>query len=219
MLSETTENIGNIIEEVDNHPVYECTKRVFDIVCSVVGLIIFSPIFLITAAAIMIEDGRPVIFSQTRVKKNGEAFRMYKYRSMHRNAEEELEELLEKNESDGPTFKIENDPRITKVGKFIRSFSIDELPQLVNVLKGDMSIVGPRPPLPCEVEQYNAYQRQRLLVKPGITCYWQCGGRSNLSFDKWVELDVKYIRERGVWCDIKILFKTIPAVFKREGAY
>lgn len=143
---------------------------------------------------------------------------MYKFRSMVHNAEELLEELKEQNEMDGPVFKIKEDPRITKVGKFIRKTSIDELPQLFNVLLGDMSLVGPRPPIPREVAQYNDYQLQRLLVKPGITCYWQISGRNNIDFDEWVELDLKYIRERSLLNDIKIIFKTLPVLLGDSNA-
>lgn len=137
---------------------------------------------------------------------------MYKFRSMVHNAEDLLESLMSKNEMDGPVFKIKDDPRITKIGKFIRKTSLDELPQLFNVLKGDMSLVGPRPPIPREVIQYNKYQYQRLLVKPGITCYWQISGRNNIDFDEWVELDLKYIKERNLFKDIYIILMTLPVL-------
>lgn len=198
---------------------YEMAKRLFDIVCSLLALIALSPVFAITALAIKLEDGGSPIFAQTRIGKNGKPFKMYKFRSMCVNAEKKLEELQSLNEADGPVFKIEKDPRITKVGEFIRKTSIDELPQLINILKGDMSIVGPRPPLENEVKEYNAYQRGRLAVKPGLTCYWQCSGRSNIGFDQWVELDLKYIRERGFFKDIEIILRTVPAVLFHKGAY
>ncbi len=200
-------------------PGYEFAKRALDIFASIVGLIVLSPIFAATAIAIKAEDGGKVIFAQTRVGKDGKFFRMYKFRSMCVNAEQKLKELEKHNEVDGPAFKMTNDPRITKVGAFIRKTSIDELPQLINILEGSMSIVGPRPPLGNEVVQYNDYQMQRLLVKPGLTCYWQCSGRSNISFDKWMELDMKYIRERGFWKDIEIILRTVPAVLGSKGAY
>ena len=198
---------------------YEFFKRSFDIVCSFLALVLLSPILLITAVAIKIDDGGPVIFAQTRIGKDGKIFRMYKFRSMCVDAERKIKELQDKNESDGLAFKMEHDPRITRVGRFIRKTSIDELPQLINILIGDMSIVGPRPPLGYEVYYYNEYQMQRLLVKPGLTCYWQCSGRSDVSFDEWMDMDIKYIKERGFWRDIAIILKTVPAVLFRKGAY
>ncbi len=204
--------------EMKNKPIYTFFKRVLDIVISLSGMIILSPVFLITALAIFIEDGGKPIFTQTRVGKNGAEFKMYKFRSMCVDAEELLESVRHLNEVDGPVFKINEDPRVTKVGAILRRTSIDELPQLLNCLLGTMSIVGPRPPLPNEVEQYNSYQRQRLLVKPGLTCYWQCSGRSELGFEEWMRLDMKYIRERGLWTDLKIILKTVPAVIHRDGA-
>lgn len=199
--------------------VYIFLKRTMDIVCSLIALIILSPIFLLSAIAIKIEDGGKVIFSQNRVGKNENTFKMYKFRSMCSDAEEMLHDLQEKNEMDGLAFKIAKDPRITKVGGFIRKTSIDELPQLINILSGDMSIVGPRPPLESEVANYNDYQRQRLLVKPGLTCFWQCSGRSDMSFDDWMNSDMYYIQNRSLWLDIKLILKTVPAVFKSKGAY
>ena len=197
---------------------YEITKRTIDVVCSVVALIVLSPLFLVTALAVFCEDGYKPIFSQIRIGKNGRPFRMYKFRSMCPDAERRLKELEDLNEADGPAFKIEDDPRITKVGRIIRKTSIDELPQLWNILKGDMSIVGPRPPLRNEVRQYGDYERQRLLVKPGLTCYWQCSGRSDIGFDEWMRLDIKYIMERSTLTDIGLILKTIPAVIMRKGA-
>jgi lipopolysaccharide/colanic/teichoic acid biosynthesis glycosyltransferase len=168
---------------------------------------------------IVIDDphGSP-IFSQTRVGRNGKEFRFYKFRSMRNHAEDMLDELLQDNEMDGPAFKIKDDPRITRVGKFLRKSSIDELPQLWNVLKGDMSIVGPRPALPREVEQYDAYALQRLLIHPGLTCYWQIQPmRNSLSFERWVALDIKYIQERSFFTDLKIILRTFGAVFGMNG--
>lgn len=214
----TDEADVRLIASAENKRAYEFIKRIGDIVFSSVGLIILLPFFLIISAAIRLEDGGKAFFLQERVGRNGKIFKMYKFRSMCVDAEERFEEVAHLNEADGPAFKIENDPRITKVGRIIRRLSIDELPQLINCIKGDMSIVGPRPPLEREVEKYNAYQRQRLLVKPGITCYWQSCGRSNTSFDEWMDMDMKYIRERGVFTDIKILLMTVPAVLMRRGA-
>lgn len=199
--------------------VYSFVKRFFDIALSVLSLILLSPLFLLTAIAIKLDDGGPVIYSQTRAGKSGKSFKFYKFRSMDTNAEEKKKELKPLNETDGPVFKITNDPRISKVGKFIRKSSIDELPQLINVLRGEMTIVGPRPPLPNEVAQYTPEQMHRLDLKPGLTCYWQCSGRSDLSFEKWMELDFKYIQECGLWTDLKIILKTVPAVLTGRGAY
>ena len=209
----------NVRSTPDKGPVYAAIKRSMDIVASVCGLILASPIMLATAIAIKKCDGGPAIFSQIRAGKDGKEFKMYKFRSMYIDAEKRLQELLQYNESDGPTFKIENDPRITKVGRFIRRTSIDELPQLLNILQGDMSLVGPRPPLPREVAQYSDRDWGRLAVKPGLTCYWQISGRSNLNFDEWMRLDLKYVEEQGLWTDIRILWKTVGVVLRGDGAY
>ena len=160
-----------------------------------------------------------IIYGHHRIGKNGKPLRMYKFRSMCKNAENLQDDLMKYNEMDGPVFKIKGDPRITKVGKFIRKYSIDELPQLLNIVKGDMSIVGPRPPLVREVEQYNSYQMQRLLVTPGLTCFWQAYGRSDLSFDDWMDMDMKYIKRRNIFLDIKLIVKTVFAVIFKRGAY
>ena len=197
---------------------YFFIKRTFDIVSSLCAMIVLSPVFLITALAIKIEDGGPVVFSQEGVGKDGRLFKMYKFRSMYVDAEDRLKELEEKNEADGPVFKIKNDPRITRVGRFIRKYSIDELMQLVNVFKGDMSVIGPRPALPREVAEYDDFAKRRLQVKPGLSCYWQVSGRSNIGFDEWMELDVKYINEMSFLTDMKIILLTIPAVLKGDGA-
>lgn len=200
-------------------PVYEVFKRLFDLVMSIFALIVLSPVFLITAIAIKLEDGGKVFFGQTRLTKNGKEFTMYKFRSMCPDAEAKLAALMDKNEMKGPAFKIEDDPRITKVGKFIRKTSIDELPQLINIIKGDMTIIGPRPPLPREVEQYTPYQMHRLDVKTGLACYHECMGRSeDKDFDKWVESDLKYIRERSMLTDIKVILLTIKVVLTGKGA-
>jgi lipopolysaccharide/colanic/teichoic acid biosynthesis glycosyltransferase len=204
---------------VTKKPIYEFFKRTMDIFCSGLALLVLSPVFLIIAIAVR-SDGGPAFYSQERVGKDGKLFRIYKFRSMCVNADspEMLAKLAALNEMDGPAFKIKDDPRITKVGRFIRRTSLDELPQLINIFIGDMTIVGPRPPLVSEVAQYTDYQRQRLLVKQGLTCYWQCSGRNNINFEEWVELDLKYIRERSLWTDIKIIFMTIPAVLSGDGA-
>ena len=198
---------------------YSITKRLIDIVCSLCGIILLSPLFLIVAILIKLEDPKgKIFFAQERNGKYPKTFKMYKFRSMVHNAEELLKDLMDRNEQTGPVFKINDDPRITKVGKFIRKTSIDELPQLFNVLKGDMSLVGPRPPIPHEVEQYNSYQMQRLAVKPGLTCIWQVSGRNNIGFDEWVEMDIEYIKTRNLWLDIKLIFKTVGVLFGDDNA-
>lgn len=203
----------------DDKKVYAFIKRIFDLFCSLLGLVVLSPVFLISAIAIKVEDPKgAVIFKQARVGKNGRQFYIYKFRSMCENAEDMLDDLCELNERDGPAFKIENDPRVTKVGAFLRKTCIDELPQLVNILNGDMSIVGPRPPLVTEVTQYNDYQMQRLSVTPGLTCIWQIKKGEDTTFDEWVEMDLEYIRNRSVWLDIKLIFMTIAVVLGGKGA-
>jgi exopolysaccharide biosynthesis polyprenyl glycosylphosphotransferase len=199
---------------------YLIAKRIMDICGALVGLICLSWLFLIVALLIKLEDPKgPVFFKQVRVGKDGKEFYMYKFRSMVTNAEELLESLLPLNETTGAMFKMKNDPRVTKVGKFIRKTSIDELPQLWNVLKGDMSLVGPRPPLPREVAQYTEYDKQRLLVTPGCTGLWQISGRSNVGFKEMVELDLQYIRNRSIFFDLKIIFKTIFVLFGSKDAF
>ena len=200
-------------------PVYKAAKRLMDITLSSVALIVLSPVFLLTAIAILAEDGCPVFFTQPRAGKDMKSFRVYKFRSMYKDADSKLRELLKENEQTGHAFKIKNDPRITKVGKVIRRCSIDELPQLINIIKGDMSIVGPRPILTWQMEECNDYEKQRLIVQPGLTCYWQISGRANIGWDEWVELDLDYIEDMSIWTDIKMIMKTIPAVFDSEGAY
>lgn len=198
---------------------YQTVKRFQDVVLSSIALVLLFPFMLITALVIWIEcPNASPIFVQDRVGKDGKVFRFYKFRSMVPNAEAKLQEVLNQNEMDGPVFKIKNDPRITHFGRFIRKTSIDELPQLFNVLRGDMSIVGPRPALPREVAQYTDYERQRLLVTPGLTCYWQVQpNRNALSFDAWLALDLKYIQERSFLVDWKIIWKTVSVVFKMYG--
>lgn len=200
---------------------YRWLKRFQDIIFSLIAIIVLSPVMIITSIAIFIDDPKGIpVFSQVRVGRDGKKFKMYKFRSMVVDAEDRLEELLKNNEMDGPAFKITDDPRITRVGKFIRKTSIDELPQLFNILKGDMSIVGPRPALPREVEQYTVYQTQRLFITPGLTCYWQIQpNRNDISFDEWVEMDLQYIRERSFLVDWKIIFKTVITVFTTQGRW
>lgn len=209
----------NVRSTPDKGPLWAFVKRTMDLVIALIGLILASPIMLVTAIAVKRCDGGPAIFAQERMGKNGTRFKMYKFRSMYMDAEDRLAELQKYNQVDGPAFKMENDPRVTPVGRFIRKTSIDELPQLWNVLKGEMSIVGPRPPIPREVEQYSDWDWGRLAVKPGLTCYWQVNGRSNLGFDEWMRLDLKYVEEQGFLTDLKILFKTVGVVLRGSGAY
>lgn len=195
-------------------------KRLFDILVSALSLIMLSPFLLIISALIYLDSPGNVLFFQQRVGKNGKYFQMWKFRSMHANAEQLKAALMKNNEMDGGVlFKMKGDPRITRMGQIIRKFSIDEIPQLWNVLIGDMSLVGPRPPLPEEVEQYTAYEYLRLGVTPGITCIWQISGRSDIPFQEQVELDLRYISTQSFWTDIVILFKTVPAVLSGRGAY
>jgi exopolysaccharide biosynthesis polyprenyl glycosylphosphotransferase len=199
---------------------YLIAKRLMDICGAIIGLVCLSWLFLIVAILIKLEDPKgPVIFKQVRVGKDGKEFYMYKFRSMVTNAEELLESLLHLNETTGAMFKMKVDPRVTKIGKFIRKTSIDELPQLWNVLKGEMSLVGPRPPLPREVAQYTEYDKQRLLVTPGCTGLWQISGRSNVGFEKMVELDLQYVRNRSLLFDFKIILKTILVLFGSKDAF
>ena len=198
---------------------YWILRRAQDVFFSVLALMVLWPFMLLVAIAIVIDSpGASPIFVQDRVGRKGKVFHFYKFRSMVPNAEARLDELLDQNEMDGPVFKMKEDPRITRVGKLIRKTSIDELPQLFNIVKGDMSIVGPRPALPREVEQYDEYEWQRLYITPGLTCFWQIQPhRNDLSFDEWMELDLKYLRERSFITDWKIIFLTVRAVFGMQG--
>jgi lipopolysaccharide/colanic/teichoic acid biosynthesis glycosyltransferase len=198
---------------------YWILRRGQDIFFSLLALLALCPVMLIVALVVFLDDphGSP-FFAQVRCGRDGKLFKMYKFRSMYVDAEARLKDLLGDNEMDGPAFKIKDDPRITRVGRVIRKVSLDELPQLFNILKGDMSIVGPRPALPREVEQYTELQKQRMYVTPGLTCYWQIQPKRNdISFDEWMELDLKYIQERSFWVDWKIIFKTFGAVLGGEG--
>lgn len=206
-------------KQVESRKIYHFTKRVFDIVMSALGLIALSPMLAIIAYKIKREDGGPIIYKQTRVGKDGKKFEMYKFRSMVVNADQLLVRLKDQNEVDGAMFKMRNDPRITKIGHFIRKHSLDELPQLVNVLKGDMSLVGPRPPLPSEVIQYTNYDKQRLYVFPGCTGLWQATERNNVGFNEMVKLDLEYIRRASAIYDLSIICKTVFVIFKPNGSY
>ena len=199
---------------------YWMGRRAQDVFFSLLALIVLAVPMAIVALVIWADSpGASPIFSQDRVGRDGKIFKFYKFRSMIPNAEARLKDVLAQNEMDGPVFKMKNDPRITRVGRFIRRTSIDELPQLINILKGDMSIVGPRPALPREVAQYTDYERQRLYVTPGLTCYWQIQpNRNELTFDQWMELDLKYIQDRNFWLDWKLIFQTIWAVLRMYGA-
>lgn len=194
-------------------------KRLLDLTVIMAALPAVLPVALVTALAIRLDSSGPIVFRQTRVGRGGNHFTCLKFRSMYTNAEERKLELLAQNEADGPVFKMQDDPRVTRVGKFIRRTSIDELPQLLNVLRGEMSLVGPRPPLPQEVRQYKLDQLGRLNATPGLTGLQQVSGRSDLDFERWVQLDLQYIDQQSVWSDIKIMLKTIPVVLLGRGAY
>ena len=197
-----------------NKTVYHIIKRVLDVICSIVALIILSPLLLITAIAIFIDDPGPVLFKQIRIGKDNKPFKIFKFRSMKKNADALKAELMKQNEDKGANFKMDHDPRVTRVGQLIRKTSIDELPQLVNILKGDMAVIGPRPFI--EEEQKNL-PSDRLLVKPGLSCYWQIGGKNSLTLPEQIELDRKYIREESVFVDAKIVMKTMLLVFTRKN--
>ncbi len=207
-----------VLSSIPHTPGAAFVKRVTDIVVSTLALVMLSPLFLIVMTAIKLDDGGPVIFRQQRVGLHNKNFWMFKFRSMYQGAEALQEQLMLQNEMSGPVFKMTDDPRVTRVGKFIRKTSIDELPQFVNVLRGEMSLVGPRPPLPNEVSKYQAAHRRRLSVKPGLTCLWQVSGRNNIDFEQWMDLDLLYIDNWSYMRDWAIIAKTIPAVLKRTGA-
>lgn len=198
---------------------YWRVKRTMDAALSAAALVVLSPLLLVLAIAIYIDDphGSP-LYSQERVGRHGKRFRFWKFRSMVVGADQMMDKLMAYNEKDGPVFKMKDDPRITRVGHFIRRTSLDELPQLWNVLKGDMSLVGPRPALPSEAQKYGRYENYRLMVTPGLTCYWQCmKHRDQISFQEWMELDMKYILERSLWVDLKILLRTVRVVLGGDG--
>jgi exopolysaccharide biosynthesis polyprenyl glycosylphosphotransferase len=200
--------------------VYESVvKRALDIFLASLGLVAILPIWLVIVLAIRLDSPGPAIFVQERVGQHGRRFRFYKFRSMYVDAERRLDDMLARNEVDGPVFKIRSDPRVSRLGGFLRRTSLDELPQLINVVKGDMSMVGPRPPIPREVAEYRPSDIFRLSVKPGMTCLWQVSGRSNVSFDQWMEYDRQYVRNMSLWLDLRILMRTVGAVLSMRGAY
>ena len=194
-------------------------KRALDVVGAVIGLVLSAPLMLLAALAITIESRGPILYRSTRVGRSGRPFTFYKLRSMVNGADRHRHHLSHLNECDGPVFKISRDPRVTVIGRFLRTTSLDELPQLWNVLRGDMSLVGPRPPIPDEVSHYQPWQIRRLDVRPGLTCLWQISGRSRIGFEEWMRLDLAYIQRRSFRLDLRILLRTIPAVLSREGAY
>ncbi|URZ03533.1 sugar transferase [Clostridium felsineum] len=205
-------------KSLDKGIIYYIIKRIIDIIGSAIGIVILSPVMLVVIIAIKMDSKGSIIFSQKRVGQNGKTFNMYKFRSMVENAEKLLAGLKDKNEVSGPMFKMSDDPRITKIGRFIRKTSLDELPQLFNVLRGEMSLVGPRPNLPSEVKKFNELQKKKFLVKPGLTCYWQVMGRSSIGFEEWIRLDLKYIKERSTFLDLKLIFRTFFLLFGDKNA-
>lgn len=206
-------------EKIDNRMLYRFFKKITDKALGVMALIVLSPIFLIISLLIKCEDQGPVFFVQSRIGRNGRIFKMYKFRSMCVNADSEITTLMDQNEVDGAMFKIKNDPRVTRVGRVIRKYSLDELPQLLNVVKGDMALVGPRPPLEREVAEYTNYDKQRLMVTPGCTGLWQVTARNNVGFHEMVELDIYYIRKSNVVYDLYILLRTVWIMLKPNQAY
>jgi exopolysaccharide biosynthesis polyprenyl glycosylphosphotransferase len=207
------------VTAVESGPYLRWGKRAIDLIGALFALAVLSPLMLLVTLLIKLESRGPVLYRSSRIGKNGRAFTFLKFRSMVDGADRARKQLTHLNEVDGPVFKISRDPRVTRVGRLLRITSIDEIPQFLNVLKGEMSLVGPRPPIPEEVEQYEPWQLRRLDVKPGITCLWQISGRSTLSFREWMRLDLEYIKHRSFWLDVRILLRTIPAVLSREGAY
>jgi len=216
-----TVKVGNIpAVEYSSAPVGKFSlsfKGFSDRIGALVGLILFLPMMIAAAIAIKIESRGPVFFRQTRSGINGKTFKLWKFRTMEIDAEKKKAELLAKNEMSGPVFKITDDPRVTKVGRFLRKYSIDEFPQFMNVLMGDMSLVGPRPPLPAEVAGFEPWQHRKLSVKPGLTCLWQTDGRNSIDFEDWMKMDLKYIDNWSLWEDTKIIARTIPTVLKGSG--
>ena len=221
-MQETKENSRitqmEIEQEMEKNLGYFFIKRVIDVIGALCGILLISPVMIVVAIWIKLDSKGPVFFAQKRVGRDGKRFSMYKFRSMCLDAEDLLKKLEADNEMSGPMFKIKEDPRITKIGKFIRKTSIDELPQLFNILSGEMSLVGPRPSLPKEVAQFTSFQKQRLVAKPGLTCYWQVRGRSDVSFEEWMEMDVEYLMERNTIVDIVLIFQTVGVLFGDEKA-
>ena len=219
MMAQEVKKVELDPSKVNGRLVYHTVKRGFDILASGVALVLLSSLFGILTVKIKKEDGGPAFYSQTRIGKNGKPFKMWKFRSMIVNADKMVKQLEEQNEIDGAMFKIKDDPRVTKIGHVIRKYSLDELPQLWNVLKGDMSLVGPRPPLPMEVADYTDYDKLRLTVTPGCTGLWQVTKRNDADFDEMVELDLEYINKSSLWFDFKILLKTVGVVVHPNSAY
>lgn len=219
MMAQEVKKVELDPSKVKERLVYHTVKRGFDILASGVALVLLSPLFGVLTVKIKKEDGGPAFYSQTRIGKNGKPFKMWKFRSMIVNADKMVKQLEEQNEIDGAMFKIKDDPRVTKIGHVIRKYSLDELPQLWNVLKGDMSLVGPRPPLPMEVADYTDYDKLRLSVTPGCTGLWQVTKRNDADFDEMVELDLEYINKSSLWFDFKILLKTVGVVVHPNSAY
>ena len=212
--------LDNILSDSIQRKLANRTKRFIDLFFTSMALLVLSPVFLVCALAVKLSDPKgPVIFKQIRVGKNGKHFTMYKFRSMYADAEERKKELEKFNETSGPTFKMKNDPRIYSFGRILRKFSLDELPQLINIIKGDMSIVGPRPPIPAEVEKYEPWHNMRLSVTPGLTCIWQVSGRSKISFEDWMRLDNRYVQKATIKDDMELIAKTFKIVLKGDGAY
>lgn len=203
----------------DRKLLYEVTKRCMDVIVSLVLLVLLLPLMLLVALAIRLDSPGAALLKQKRIGRGRVPFDCYKFRSMCVDAETKRKALAHRNEMTGPVFKIRSDPRVTRVGRVLRKYSLDELPQLINVLKGEMSLVGPRPPLPEEVERYEPRHMKRLEVKPGLTCIWQVSGRNEIGFERWVELDIEYIEHRSLWLDLVILARTVPAVITARGAY
>ena len=208
---------GDVV--LNDTPAYIAGKRLFDLAVGLLVFVFVIPIVPLIALMIKLDSPGPVFYRQDRIGRGGRPFRFYKFRSMYREADRRRTELESRNEQAGPVFKIKADPRITPVGQFLRRSSVDEIPQIINVLRGEMSIVGPRPPLPVEVARYQPWHRRRLDVKPGITCLWQIAGRSQIGFDEWMRLDMEYLRTRSLRTDLAIFLKTLPAVMARRGAY
>lgn len=219
MMAQEVKKVELDPSKVKGRLVYHTVKRGFDILASGVALVLLSPLFGVLTVKIKKEDGGPAFYSQTRIGKNGKPFKMWKFRSMIVNADKMVKQLEEQNEIDGAMFKIKDDPRVTKIGHVIRKYSLDELPQLWNVLKGDMSLVGPRPPLPMEVADYTDYDKLRLSVTPGCTGLWQVTKRNDADFDEMVELDLEYINKSSLWFDFKILLKTVGVIVHPNSAY
>jgi exopolysaccharide biosynthesis polyprenyl glycosylphosphotransferase len=203
---------------VRHKPVQLAIKRVIDILASATALLLLSPLMIVVALIVKFTSRGPILFKQLRVGRNARPFNMLKFRSMIANAEELKAKLMQQNEQSGPVFKMSRDPRITPIGRFIRKYSIDELPQLINVLRGEMSLVGPRPPVPSEVAKYEAWQRRRLSVRPGLTCVWQVSGRNQISFEEWMYLDMQYIDHWSLAQDVQLILKTVPVVLTGRGA-